>query len=151
MSRSQYVIKCNCAYTDEIQGHLTSDTLMYIHLSRYMVIVWNLNFITLDNFLTCLRLKSFQLHCSLVHFSAIRWLLAVLLGGIIMQGAVMGSPISPIVSNLYKSWKILRREPLNQQNTPLCGGRGMLMISTLNSRKHTLKPSQSTWTVWMRT
>ena len=51
-----------------------------------------------------------------------------------VKGAVMGSPISPIVANYL--WKTLKQKPWPQHHPPLKSGKGLWMILSLSARKH---------------
>ena len=66
-----------------------------------------------------------------------------------LHGAAMGSPISPIVANLYM--KDLRPRPLAQLYTLLVHGRGLWMIPLLSLYHQGKKSSWITLTTWTPT
>ena len=55
-----------------------------------------------------------------------------------LEGAAMGSPISPIIANLFM--EDLETRTLNTSQHPLHCGKGMLMIPSPSSRKITKIP-----------
>ena len=55
------------------------------------------------------------------------------------EGAVMGSPISPIVANIFM--EDLRTGPLPHHHAPQKSGRGLLMMPSLSSGRIKNKPS----------
>ena len=60
-------------------------------------------------------------------------------------GAAMGSPVSPIVANLYMEY--LEQKALSTAPTPLGSGTGMWMTPLSSTRKSTNKASFNTSTV----
>ena len=59
-----------------------------------------------------------------------------------VEGAAMGSQLSPIVANIYMEH--LKPGPLKQHHTPQASGRGMWMTLLLSKKQHTKKSSSST-------
>ena len=62
-----------------------------------------------------------------------------------VEGAAMGSPVSPIVANLYMEY--LEQKALSIAPTPLGSGTGMWMTPLSSTRKPTSKASSNTSTV----
>ena len=56
-----------------------------------------------------------------------------------VEGAAMGSPVSPIVANLYMEY--LEQKALSTASTPLGSGTGMWMIPFSSTRRSTNKAS----------
>ena len=59
-----------------------------------------------------------------------------------VEGAAMGSPVSPIVANLYMEY--LEQKALSTASHPLGSGTGMWMTLLLSTRKPTNKTSYNT-------
>ena len=53
-----------------------------------------------------------------------------------IEGAAMGSPLSPIVANIY-IWRDLKKKPWQQHHTPQVCGRGMWMTPLSSKKKST--------------
>ena len=62
-----------------------------------------------------------------------------------VEGAAMGSPVSPIVANLYMEY--LEQKALSSAPHPLGSGAGMWMTPLLSKRKPTNKVASNTLTV----
>ena len=59
-----------------------------------------------------------------------------------VEGAAMGSPVSPIVANLYMEY--LEQKALSTAPTPLGSGTGLWMTPLSSTRKSTNKASFNT-------
>ena len=59
-----------------------------------------------------------------------------------VEGAAMGSPVSPIVANLYMEY--LEQKALSTTHNPQGSGAGMLMIPLSSTRRSTNKASFNT-------
>ena len=59
------------------------------------------------------------------------------------EGAAMGSPISPIVANLFM--EDLEVQAIMTSPSPLCFGKGLWMINSQSSRNNTKTASWNTW------
>ena len=59
-----------------------------------------------------------------------------------VEGAAMGSPVSPIVANLYMEY--LEQKALSTAPTPPCSGAGMWMTPLSSTRKPINKASFNT-------
>ena len=60
-----------------------------------------------------------------------------------VQGAAMGSPISPLIANIFMEWKSLKSKPSTPSPIPLPFSSGLLMTPLSSIRQNTVRTYSS--------